>query len=74
MQNHVEYESPACGGKARSPNPIPPITALSCDANELTPTTAAVCGLVGARLGMNRHPNPSDAMSNSMNGGKIELF
>ena len=75
-QIQVEYESPGCGGKPRSPSPIPPITLLSWEAKELTPTidAAAECALVGAKLGMNKHPNPSGPMSNSTKGGKIELL
>ena len=42
MQIQVENESPGCGGKARSPIPMPPITLLSCEANELTPKTTKI--------------------------------
>lgn len=38
------------------------------------PTTETEWALVGAMLGKNMHPNPSEAMSSSMKGGKMELF
>ena len=38
------------------------------------PTTETEWALVGAMLGKNMHPNPSEAMSSSIKGGKMELF
>ena len=46
MQIQVENERPGCGGKARSPIPMPPITLLSCEANELTPKTTKISDFV----------------------------
>ena len=73
-QIQVEYDNPGCEGNARSPMPIPPMTLLSWEANELTPTTETEWALVGAMLGKKMQPKPSDDISSSMNGGKMELF
>lgn len=63
-QNHVEYVNPVCGGNMRSPAPMPPIVCASMLPPELT-----ACG---AMLGRKRHPNPSELMSNSTNGGRVQ--
>ena len=52
MQIQVEKVRPGVGGKTLSPTPTPPITALSVEARELTPTTLAVLEVWGDKLGM----------------------